>query len=116
MTVTDDDVNDFLEHVGVRGMHWGHRKAQIQTTPQTTYQTTRSTQPKKPRTKKQKVALVGAGVAGGILGMMVAGRGSMGSLPITVLGTGAGGAGGYALAKHVIDKNSKIKVSELSTN
>jgi len=32
--VTDDDVNDFLEHFGVKGMRWGTRKASSSKSPE----------------------------------------------------------------------------------
>ncbi len=62
--VADDVVDDFLAHYGVRGMKWGIRKES-------------SNGPRKPLTKKQKLAVAGtaaAGVTAIVAGAFIAAR------------------------------------------
>jgi hypothetical protein len=61
MTITDDDIYDYMEHHGVKGMHWGVRKQR----------TSGSTEKVEGTSKKKRAAqiavIAGVVIAGGII-------------------------------------------------
>lgn len=61
MGVTQEDLDDYLEHFGVKGMRWGHRKPQDQ-----------STEPKTTGQKVKKGLKIGGAAAGAVVATSMA--------------------------------------------
>lgn len=61
MKQSDDLANDFLEHYGIKGMHWGQRKSRSK--PSASKPSSRQAQAKATRKKMGKRALIGVGTS-----------------------------------------------------
>jgi hypothetical protein len=92
-----EEIYDFLEQSGVRGMHWGVRKAS-DTTPSPGF---------KNRTTKQKATIIGTAAVMGLAGAMVS---KYAPTPIKALSIGSFAAAGGASAALIIDQHGKNKV------
>lgn len=90
----------YLDHSGVKGMHWGVRKA-----PRGDF---------KSRSKKQKAGLVLGGVAGWTAAGAITSRLFGTRMPISQLAIGGATAVlGVRAARHVMDSKGDTKISDL---
>lgn len=101
----DTQVEDFLEHFGVKGQKWGVR-AKISPSGKTSYS----------RSPLQKTAIAGGAIAGSVAATKFAmnmGKGRTISQPFAIIAGGAGAIAGARFARTLVDKNSAVPVSEL---
>lgn len=101
--ITDEEIDDFLEHFGVRGMRWGVRRAQNHTSFNKTFKT---------RPLGQKVGITYAGGGAAFATAVLASR--LGVRPIISI---AGGTGVGILTQHavanILDKHGDKKASSI---
>ena len=102
--MTDIQVYEFLEHHGVKGMRWGKRKARSESERKKTFSE---------RSGKQKAAIVGAGVAAGLVGVNLLMRRNF-NVPFTMVAAAGASVGGMALAEKMMDRHGNRKLSEIS--
>lgn len=102
MKATEEEVNDFLEHFGKKGMKWGVRKSR--------------TGDWSTRSGAQKAGLVTGAVAGVVAGGAIANRLLGGRAPVLVTAANvAGGIVGARLTRNLLQKEGKKTVSSLPT-
>lgn len=93
-----EELRDFLEHHGVKGMKWGQRRAARR-------ERFRSL------SRKQKVGVAGASIAGALIGSNL---GSLtGSSLVRLAGTGGGALAGAGMVYKVLGKQGKRRVSDI---
>ena len=92
-----EDIYEYLEHFGVRGMHWGQRKSSS-ATPSPGF---------KNRSAGQKAAIIGVAAASGLAGAYVTRHTKT---PIRAIGIGSAAAAGGNAAALLIDQHGKKKV------
>lgn len=95
---SDEELQDFLEHVGVKGMKWGRRKNRGG--PQ--------------HSRKQKLAIVGASAASFLVVGNIATLRTMNAKVGFIAGTAAA-VTGAKVASNMIDKHGSTPMSELKT-
>lgn len=96
--IKDPEVNDFLEHFGVKGMKWGMRKRGDF----------------KSRSTGQKIGAIAGGVGGFAAGMVI--RKVLGVKTVTanLAISGASTVVGVKVAKNIMDNHGDKSVSSLS--
>lgn len=119
--IDDKVVEDFLEHVGVRGMRWGHRKPrdEVARAKQFGGRGLRKA-PKgdfKSRNFTEKAALVGGGYVGFKLTKRVTNEILGSKVPFAQLAIeGAGAIAGARAVRHILDRSNAVLLSDLSTS
>jgi hypothetical protein len=118
--VDDKVVEDFLEHVGVKGMRWGHRKRRdevarakqfggrgLRKAPRGDFRS---------RNFTEKAVLVGGSYAGFKLTQRVTNEILGSKVPFAKLAIeGAGAIAGARATRHILDRSNAILLSDLST-
>ena len=98
MTVSDEDIHDYLEHFGIKGMRWGSRKS------------TRSGLTSN-LTRKQKIGLAAIGGGVGILGARFMMGRSL-NVPVSLAFGGATAYAGASFAKRMLEKNGGTSLNK----
>ena len=98
--ILDEDVTNFIEHFGKKGMRWGQRKAVSVGT-----KTGRIIR----KNPSNKALNVGFGIVGALAARKILG----GQGQLALFRTAAGAVAGKAVANKIIEKRGSTKVSQL---
>jgi hypothetical protein len=117
--IDDKAVEDFLEHFGVKGMRWGHRKRrdEVARAKQFGGRGLRKAPRGDFRSRKltEKAALVGGGYVGFRLTKEVTNKILGSKVPFAQLAIeGAGAIAGARAVRHILDRSNAVLLSDLS--
>lgn len=104
---SDDQIDEFLEHFGVKGMRWGVKK-QIYPNGQTRIK----------RTAGSKLTIAGAALgstmlSGAVIKKFTGGRVSPMTVSVSMLAGGASAIAGARMARTIVDKHGNVSSAEL---